>query len=59
MERIWAPWRRAFVEAAAGPEPLDCVFCDAPGRGDDEAALIVQRGEACYVLLNQIGRAHV
>lgn len=52
MERIWAPWRLEFVEAAAGHDPLACVFCEAPARGDDEAALIVRRGETCFALLN-------
>ena len=52
MERIWAPWRLAFVEAAAGGGPLACVFCEAPERGDDVAALIVRRGATCYALLN-------
>ena len=52
MERIWAPWRLEFVEAAANPDALACVFCEAPARGDDEAALIVRRGASCYAILN-------
>lgn len=52
VERIWAPWRLEFVEAAAGHEPLECVFCAAPASGDDERALIVRRGRACYAILN-------
>ena len=51
MEQLWAPWRLAFVEAAAGPDPLPCVFCAAPAQ-DDDAALIVRRGATCYALLN-------
>ena len=52
MERIWAPWRLEFVEAAANSDALACVFCEAPARGDDEAALIVRRGTSCYAILN-------
>ena len=28
MERLWAPWRRAYVTGASG-ERTDCIFCDA------------------------------
>ncbi len=52
MERLWAPWRLEFVQAAAGHDSLDCVFCSAPARGDDRAALILHRGETCFALLN-------
>lgn len=52
MERLWAPWRLEFVKAASGHDPLECVFCAAPARGDDRAALIVHRGERCFALLN-------
>ena len=50
MERLWSPWRHAYVtrdaEAAAG-----CVFCAAPD-GPDEQSLIVHVAESCYVILN-------
>ena len=52
VERMWAPWRLEFVEAASGHEPLACVFCEAPARGDDDAALIVHRGATCFAILN-------
>ncbi len=51
MERLWAPWRLAYVKRPFGSEPPPCVFCAAPEL-DDREALIVHRGESCYVLLN-------
>ncbi|HJZ71919.1 MAG TPA: HIT domain-containing protein [Vicinamibacterales bacterium] len=49
MERLWAPWRLAYVTAASG-EPTDCIFCSIfdPARGD----LIVARGRLSFVILN-------
>jgi ATP adenylyltransferase len=48
--RIWAPWRLRYVSNARKQD--DCVFCVKPGEGDDREALIVHRGERCYVILN-------
>ncbi|MDD5557200.1 MAG: HIT domain-containing protein [bacterium] len=50
MERIWAPWRRAYVEAGGGD---GCIFCEKPARGDDRAAHIVRRGRTCFSMLNR------
>src|SRR5262249_35436566 len=49
MERLWAPWRLAYV-TSAGAEPTGCTFCNppAPGRGE----LIVARGRLSFVILN-------
>ena len=30
----------------------ECIFCSKPALGDDEPALIVHRGERCFVMLN-------
>lgn len=51
---MWAPWRMAYVSAEhhhefEGPR---CVFCDLPAQGDDERALILARGEHCFVIMN-------
>jgi ATP adenylyltransferase len=50
--RIWAPWRLEYVADAAKDIEEDCIFCAKPAQGDDEANLIVHRGELCFVLLN-------
>jgi len=49
VERLWAPWRLAYVTSASG-EPADCIFCNItdPGRSD----LIVARGRLSFVILN-------
>src|ERR1700722_15794811 len=52
VERLWTPWRRAYIEGAADDRPTGCFLCTAPALHDDRAALIVFRGTAAYVLLN-------
>jgi ATP adenylyltransferase len=50
--RIWAPWRLAYVKDASKDIEEECIFCAKPAAGDDEANLIVHRGERCFVILN-------
>ncbi len=50
--RIWAPWRLAYVKDAAKDSEEQCIFCAKPAQGDDEASLIVHRGERAFVILN-------
>jgi ATP adenylyltransferase len=50
--RIWAPWRLEYVKDAAKDNEDECIFCAKPAAGDDEANLIVHRGEHCFVILN-------
>jgi ATP adenylyltransferase len=47
-ERLWAPWRLEYIK---GDTPGECIFCAKPAL-DDESALIVHRGERCFVMLN-------
>ncbi len=51
-ERIWAPWRLEYVKDASKDSEQECIFCVKPAAGDDEASLIVHRGERCFVILN-------
>jgi len=51
-ERIWAPWRLAYVKDASKDSGEECIFCAKPRDDDDEANLIVHRGERCFVILN-------
>jgi len=48
--QLWAPWRLEYV--ASADEDDGCVFCRAV-EGDDEASLVVRRGERAFVLLNR------
>ncbi|MCD6016535.1 MAG: Diadenosine tetraphosphate hydrolase [Solirubrobacterales bacterium] len=52
-KRIWAPWRLEYVKGAAKDSAHECIFCAKPAEGDDEASLIVHRGELCFVILNR------
>jgi ATP adenylyltransferase len=47
-ERLWAPWRLQYIK---GEKSDECIFCTKPAL-DDEQALIVRRGERCFVMLN-------
>jgi ATP adenylyltransferase len=49
MDRLWSPWRHAYVTRNA--EDTGCVFCDALRR-DEGRALIVDEGPTCFVILN-------
>jgi ATP adenylyltransferase len=47
---LWAPWRLEYIEQA--DEQLGCIFCSA-AAADDEAGLVVHRGDEAFVLLNK------
>ncbi len=53
FQRLWTPHRLAYVrgEDPAINESPGCPFCTGPDRTDEEA-LIVHRGEHCFVVLN-------
>jgi len=50
VERLWSPWRLAYVTGAGADSSSGCIFCDThqPGRED----LILVRGRVSYVILN-------
>ena len=53
MERLWAPWRMAYIDnPQARDKPAGCIFCDKPAGGDDAANRIVHRGRTGFVILN-------
>jgi ATP adenylyltransferase len=49
MDRLWTPWRLAYVTEASGMT-TGCIFCDALANASE---LIVHRGSACFVILNK------
>jgi len=52
-ERLWAPWRFAYVEDPSTGSPQgDCIFVDLPARNDDRENLLLYRGHKAFVLLN-------
>jgi ATP adenylyltransferase len=52
VERLWTPWRRAFVEGDDN-KTAGCFLCEAPAAHDDRANLILYRGDQVFVLLNK------
>ena len=57
IERLWTPWRMAYIDAGKDEErrdePKGCIFCDLPAAGDDQANLILGRGELAFAILNR------
>jgi ATP adenylyltransferase len=60
VERLWSPWRLAYVSGASGASGGECIFCRAsvPPSNDcqdshESAALVLVRGRASYVILNR------
>ena len=52
MDRLWSPWRMQYVSTTGGDDGDGCVFCAHLAEDDDDAAHILWRGDATYVILN-------
>lgn len=54
LERLWAGWRREYLEAAtAGDDDRGCVFCRILASDEPpEQTYVVWRDERCAVVLN-------
>jgi ATP adenylyltransferase len=56
MDRLWSPWRLAYVTGASGDTPPACVFCAAAGAAteglDGRDSLVLVRGDHTFVILN-------
>ena len=50
MNRLWTPWRLAYVTQASTIPP-GCIFCDALASPDEP--LVVYRGRSAFVILNK------
>jgi ATP adenylyltransferase len=54
LERLWTPYRMAYIRGENKPADSsagECPFCRVPGL-DDEAGLVVRRGQTAYAVLN-------
>mgnify|MGYP000945574551 FL=1 len=49
MEQIWAPWRSVYI---GGEHGGSCIFCDKLESGQDDANLVLLRGEKTFVMMN-------
>jgi ATP adenylyltransferase len=47
VERLWSPWRLAYVTGASTTS--GCIFCET---SEARESLIVARGRLCYAILN-------
>jgi ATP adenylyltransferase len=55
LDRLWTPYRMAYIRGENKPEDDsagECPFCRIGASSDDEAVLVVHRGETAYVVLN-------
>ena len=55
VDRLWTPWRMAFIESAGAREhESDCFLCEkaAADPANDRENLVVYRADLAYVLLN-------
>jgi len=50
-DRLFSPWRLAYVTGAASHEPASCIFCQAADPGANDP-LVVDRGTNAFVILN-------
>ena len=50
MDRLWAPWRIGFI--LKGENKGDCFLCRYPKENNDEANLVLYRGEKNFIILN-------
>lgn len=46
---LWAPWQ---LEHVAGAKDGECVFCAAARDADESHTAVVDRGQACFSMLN-------
>jgi ATP adenylyltransferase len=53
VDRIWAPWRLEYVKDASKDKESECIFCEVLDPADDDANLVVRRGERAFVILNK------
>jgi ATP adenylyltransferase len=49
MERLWAPWRSAYVTSSSASS-TECIFCRTSDSA--RAELVIVRGRVCFVILN-------
>ena len=54
MERLWSPWRNAYISATQDvPSADSCIFCEAAGNpAADETKFVLHRGAHNFVILN-------
>jgi ATP adenylyltransferase len=49
MEYLWAPWRVEYIERHV---ESGCILCQKPREDNDEANLILHRGQHNFIVMN-------
>jgi len=52
MQRLWAPWREAYITKIIGKKQKSCVFCSILADRKDKRHLIFIRRPHAYAVLN-------
>jgi ATP adenylyltransferase len=55
VERLWSPWRHAYIDAAGAEmaRAAGCILCEVQKNpGDDEKNFVVHRASHNFVILN-------
>ena len=52
MDRLWAPWRMAYIMSTVKDQDEGCVFCRMLAENDDARNLILCRGAHAFVVMN-------
>lgn len=52
MERLWAPWRMAYIMTMVKQNDDGCVFCRMLAEPDDTRNLILYRDRLAFVVMN-------
>ena len=53
LQRLWAPWRNAFLtQAASSKKTTRCIFCAAKRSSADHRHYVVARGRLAFAILN-------
>jgi ATP adenylyltransferase len=53
LDRLWAPWRMAYIMSTVKETDEGCVFCKMLAEQDDETNLILHRGVHAFVVMNK------
>jgi ATP adenylyltransferase len=52
FQRLWAPWRMAYILSEKDDRREKCVFCIKLAQDCDAENYVVWRGEHCAIMLN-------
>ncbi len=54
MNRLWTPWRMAYLKAPKKSKQGGCIFCDkiSASKRQDRKNLVVLRGEHAFLVMN-------